>query len=59
MDNFKIFPMKFSLFTAEKISVYCMGKFTFVLRLNVRVKSFSVMSGRSQCFLGLTSTVGS
>ena len=31
----------------------------FVLRLNVPVNNFSVMSGRSQRFLGLTSTVGS
>ena len=31
----------------------------FVLRLNVPVNNFSVMSGRSQLFLGLTSTVGS
>ena len=30
----------------------------FVLRLNVPVNNFSVMSGWSQCFLGLTSTVG-
>ena len=29
----------------------------FVLRLNVPVNNFSVMSGRSQPFLGLTSTV--
>ena len=31
----------------------------FVLRFNVPVNNFSVMSGRSQRFLGLTSTVGS
>ena len=31
----------------------------FVLRLNVPVNNFSVMSGRSQCFLGLTSTAES
>ena len=31
----------------------------FVLRLNVPVNNFSVMLGRSQLFLGLTSTVGS
>ena len=31
----------------------------FVLRLNVPVNNFSVMSGWSQRFLGLTSTVGS
>ena len=31
----------------------------FVLRLYVPVNNFSVMSGRSQRFLGLTSTVGS
>ena len=31
----------------------------FVLRFNVPVNIFSVMSGRSQRFLGLTSTVGS
>ena len=31
----------------------------FVLRLNVPVNNFSVMSGRSHRFLGLTSTVGS
>ena len=31
----------------------------FVLRLNVPVNNFSVMSGQSQLFLGLTSTVGS
>ena len=30
-----------------------------VLRFNVPVNNFSVMSGRSQRFLGLTSTVGS
>ena len=33
--------------------------FSFVLRLNVPVNNFSVMSGQSQHFLGLTSTVGS
>ena len=27
MENIKIIPMKFSVITAEKISVYCMGKF--------------------------------
>ena len=31
----------------------------FVLRLNVQVNNFSVLSGRSQRFLGLTSTVES
>ena len=31
----------------------------FMWRLNVPVNNFSVMSGRSQHFLGLTSTVGS
>ena len=31
----------------------------FVLRLNVPVNNFSVMSGWSQLFLGLTSTVRS
>ena len=31
----------------------------FELRLNIPVNNFSVMSGRSQNFLGLTSTVGS
>ena len=31
----------------------------FVLRRNGPVNNFSVMSGRSQLFLGLTSTVGS
>ena len=31
----------------------------FVLRLNIPVNNFSVMSGRSQLLLGLTSTVGS
>ena len=31
----------------------------FILRLNVPVNNFSVMSGRSQRFLGLTSTVES
>ena len=31
----------------------------FVLRLNVPLNNFSVMSGRSQHFLGSTSTVGS
>ena len=30
----------------------------FVLRLNIPVNNFSVMSGRSKRFLGLTSTVG-
>ena len=33
--------------------------FLFVLRLNVPVNNLAVMSGRSQRFLGLTSTVGS
>ena len=33
--------------------------FVFVLRLNVPVNNFSVMSGQSQRFLSLTSTVGS
>ena len=31
----------------------------FVLRFNVQVNNFSVMSGRSHCFLGLTSTLWS
>ena len=31
----------------------------FVLKLNVPVKNFSVMSGHSQRFLGLNSMVGS
>ena len=31
--------------------------FVFLLRLNVAVNNFSVMSGRSQRFLGLTRTV--
>ena len=35
------------------------GSFFCVLRLNVPVNNFSIMSGRSQLFLGLTSTVGS
>ena len=34
-------------------------KYVYVLRLNVPVNNFSVMWGRSQGFLGLTSTVGS
>ena len=33
--------------------------YLFELRLNVPVNNFSVMSGRSQRFLGLTITVGS
>ena len=33
--------------------------FLFVLRLNVNVNNFLVMSGRSQRFLALTNTVGS
>ena len=32
--------------------------FFFSLKLNVPVNNFSVMSGWSQCFLGLTNTVG-
>ena len=40
-------------------SVHCLLNYLFVLRLNVPVNNFSVMSGRSQRFLGLTSTVGS
>ena len=39
----------------KKIARFCL----FVLRFNVPVNNFSVMSGRSQRFLGLTSTVGS
>ena len=35
--------------------IFCL----FVLRHNVPVNNFSVMSGRSQRFLGLSSTVGS
>ena len=31
----------------------------FVLRLNVPVNNYSVIFGQSQCFLGLTSNVGS
>ena len=30
----------------------------FVLRLNVPVNKFSVMSGRSKRFMGITSTIG-
>ena len=37
----------------------CLFVCLFVLRLNVPVNNFSVMSGRSQLFLGLSSTVGS
>ena len=32
--------------------------FVFVLRLNVPVNNFSVMSGRSHHFLGITRTLG-
>ena len=32
------------------------GRCLFVLRLNVHFKRFLVMSGRSHCFLGITST---
>ena len=35
------------------------GMILFVLRLNIQVNHSSVMSGRSQRFLGLTSTAGS
>ena len=35
--------------------IFCL----FVLRLNVPVNNFSVMSGRSKCFMGLISTVSS
>ena len=42
----------------EKFYMYVRGEnCSFVLRLNVPVNNFSVMSGRSKCFLGLTSTV--
>ena len=38
----------------------CPTKFViFVFRLNIPVSNFSVVSGQSQRFLGLTSTVGS
>ena len=40
-------------------SFICLFVCLFVLRLNVPVNNFSVMSGRSQRFLGSTSTVGS
>ena len=44
----------------QELSMACL-RFVclFVLRHNVPVNNFSVMSGRSQRFLGLTSTVGS
>ena len=41
--------------SANNFEDFCL----FVLRLNVPVNNFSVMSGRSQRFLGLTNTVGS
>ena len=37
----------------------CLFVCLFVLRLNVPVNNFSVKSGRSQRFLGLSNTVGS
>ena len=43
----------------RKVAVFRVFVCLFVLRLNVPVNNFSVMSGRSQRFLGLTSTVGS
>ena len=43
----------------EKITPDALKNCLFVLRFNVPVKHFSVMSGRSQPFLGLASTVGS
>ena len=45
--------------TIESMTLSQNDLFVFVLRLNVPVNNFSVMSGRSQRFLGLTSTVGS
>ena len=48
--------------TPPKVLSKCGTKpklFLFVLRINVPVNNFSVMSGQSQLFLGLTSTVGS
>ena len=47
----KILPMK-----TKRSNLFLV---LFVLRLNVPVNNFSVMSGRSQRFLGLTSIVGS
>ena len=47
--NFKNY--RFTCFF-ERCTVVCL----FVLRLNVPVNNFSVMSGRSRRFLGLTST---
>ena len=46
---------EFLLSLVMHLSFVCL----FVLRLNIPVNNFSVMSGRSQRFLGLTSTVGS
>ena len=45
--------------TSQLIHFHRMLECLFVLRFNVPVNNFSVMSGRSQRFLGLTSTVGS
>ena len=50
----KSWKSRFGLMVVNSISYFCL----FVLRLNVPVNNFSVMSGRSQRFLGLTSTVG-
>ena len=46
-------------YAKSKFSINVTNVCLFVLRLNVPVNNFSVMSGRSQLFLGLTNTVGS
>ena len=45
--NYKTFQSE-DLFITHVILLFCL----FVLRLNVPVNNFSVMSGRSHCFLG-------
>ena len=46
-----------SLITDCSMAVYLLW-FSIMLRLYAPVSNFSVMSGRSHCFLGITSTFG-
>ena len=71
MDKiFKLIGYIYSLFVSDvlhkrnklvhrRLVFFAFHSILFVcLRLNVPVNTFSVMSGRSQCLLGLNSTVG-
>ena len=56
----RILQLKNKSRTTGKLDTpFALGKVCFVLfLLNVPVNNFSVMSGRSNCFLGITSTFG-